>query len=327
MPNFESRLSVAVLVHPQVSLGLALLIAELFRKADALGAAPRFEANLVGFGRLRLPDGLEWAGAPPRGNYNVVIVPPFAEGFDGDLQGLDRETAWVAEQSRSGSLVATACLGALIPASAGLLNGWEATTHWKWHEYVQERFPAVRWRLQKMLCASGAFLTAGGYLATIDLCLSLISRHAPPQEVQELTRRILADTIRQKQSVYAQSLTLGAEGPLFRGLESWVSENLSRPLGLDDLMERYPMSRRNLHRRFLEQFGLTPGKYLQLKRVEKAQALLRESEWGVEQILQAVGLQDTTSFRRVFQREIGLSPAQYRRMVRDRGNPPQADRP
>jgi transcriptional regulator GlxA family with amidase domain len=54
---------------------------------------------------------------------------------------------------------------------------------------------------------------------------------------------------------------------------------------------------------------------VQLKRVERAQHLLRTTGRSVEQIMQLVGVSDVASFRRVFRREIGYSPAEFRRKL------------
>jgi transcriptional regulator GlxA family with amidase domain len=78
------------------------------------------------------------------------------------------------------------------------------------------------------------------------------------------------------------------------------------------------MSLRDFHRKFVEAFGTTPRKFIQLKRIEKAQELLRGTSKSIEQILDVVGVSDPTSFRRVFQREMGYSPADFRRKLRMR---------
>jgi transcriptional regulator GlxA family with amidase domain len=75
------------------------------------------------------------------------------------------------------------------------------------------------------------------------------------------------------------------------------------------------MSLRSFHRRFREAYGVTPRKYLQLKRVEAVRRALGESRRSIAQILEDVGVSDVTSFRRVFQRELGQSPAEFRRQL------------
>ena len=66
----------------------------------------------------------------------------------------------------------------------------------------------------------------------------------------------------------------------------------------------------------MKAFGVTPRKLLQRKRVEKVRQLLRDAGVSVERAIASVGVNDVPSFRKVFQRELGLSPAEYRRRLR-----------
>jgi len=82
------------------------------------------------------------------------------------------------------------------------------------------------------------------------------------------------------------------------------------------MARRCKMSVRSFHRKFVTVHGVTPRKFLQLKRIERVQAQLRTSHKSLEQILAEVGVSDVASFRRVFRRELGYSPAEYRRRLR-----------
>lgn len=315
MPN-----TITILTYPQVSLSLALLMEDLLRRADALTGNPGslFLPRLCGFHALE-NGGLKLQPEAPPSTTDWILVPPFGEGFSGTVESLDQETAWVQELFSQGTGVASACLGALIPALAGILDDREATTHWRWTEWARQKFPLVKWRPREMLCDTGAAVTAGGYLAAIDLSLHLISRLGGTALAADLSRRVLADTLRQKQSVYAQKLTW-APGPAspFAGLESWVDRHLDQPFTIEDLRSPFPMSARNFHRKFTAELGMTPIQYVQLKRIEKAQVLLRDTNLSLEQILDQVGVTDPVSFRRIFERELGLSPSRYRRQFQEK---------
>lgn len=307
---------VAVLVHPRVSAPLALLGRELFQRAADVGSdEAKLTVSLVG---NREVVGDQWALRPEPwdGFWDLVVVPPFGPGFDGSLDDLAPEVDWIRQQARSGARVASACLGAFLLGAAGLLDGREATTHWLWSTAARERFPLVQWQPDRMLCDTGPVVTAGGYLALVDLVLHLIETLVGRTVTRSLAQRVLADTGRQRQSVYAQTLTLGTGDTAFSGFDRWVEERLSRPLTVEDLAGRVAMSSRNFFRRFRDVYGVTPVRYLQRKRIEKAQQLLRESEASLEFILEQVGVTDPQAFRQIFRRELGLTPAEYRRRFR-----------
>jgi transcriptional regulator GlxA family with amidase domain len=154
-------------------------------------------------------------------------------------------------------------------------------------------------------------------MATVDLGLHLVERIYSRKTASELGQYILAGSVRQKQSVYAQALVRPQEpGSPFYDLERWMTNNLHRPVTIARMAADNGMSLRSFHRHFTAQLGMSPNKYLQLKRIETAKELLRNERLGMEQILDRIGLMDITSFRKVFAREIGMSPAEFRRRVR-----------
>jgi transcriptional regulator GlxA family with amidase domain len=210
-----------------------------------------------------------------------------------------------------------ACLGSLVLARTGLLDGREATTHWAWVQRAGERFPAVPWNAGKMLCDSGRIVTSGGFLAAVDLVLSLVERTCSRAVSREVGRLLLADSIRQRQSVYATTVVSArSDDPRMQRLERWLDQNLSSPVSVDEMAGVCRLGTRTFHRAFASAFGCTPRKFLQLKRIEKVRHLLRDAGTSVEKAVASVGVSDVPSFRKVFRREMGLSPAEYRRRLR-----------
>ena len=246
---------------------------------------------------------------------SYLLLPPL-DDVDPAYKPDEQAAAFVAGQHAKGSVVASACLGALTIAAAGLLDDAQATTHWAWAEAAQQRYPRVRWAAHRMICDNGQVITAGGYLGVVDLALHIVERTIGRRHSHELGRRLLADSTRQRRSVFAQQLIAPEvlHGPL-QQLPRWIEKNLEHPLGTDQMAERCGMSLRSFHRRFVNAFRVTPHRFLQLKRIERAQRELRETSRSVEQIMGGVGVNDVAAFRRVFQRELGCSPAEYRRRL------------
>lgn len=317
MPK-RTRIRIAVLLGPHSSVALAFLLQTVFARANRILGQSRYDMHFV---RAAGAQALAMQGAvvqtrAPRGRYDYVIVVPL-DDVPSNYAPAAAEIALVQKQHGKGAVIASACLGAMTLASAGLLDGREATTHWAWKAVVADRYPDVDWALGHMICDLGDAITAGGYLATVDLALHIVATTSSRATAHSIGQALLADSIRQKQSVYAQSLIdpraqHGQLGDLVR----WIDRHLDQPLVACDMAKRCRMSRRTFHRRFLDAFRVTPRKFVQVKRIEKAQDLLRNTSRSIEQILQSVGVSDTTSFRRVFQRELGCSPSEYRRRLR-----------
>jgi transcriptional regulator GlxA family with amidase domain len=73
------------------------------------------------------------------------------------------------------------------------------------------------------------------------------------------------------------------------------------------------LNTRTFARRFRAATGYQPIDYVQALRVEEAKQMLETSEGGIDDIAAAVGYDDPASFRRLFKRRAGLTPAAYRR--------------
>jgi len=84
------------------------------------------------------------------------------------------------------------------------------------------------------------------------------------------------------------------------------------PLGVDDLASAAGLSRAHFSREFRRAFGESPHAYLLTRRLERAAALLRNTDNSVAEICLAVGLQSVGSFTTSFTRTYGQSPTAYR---------------
>ena len=84
------------------------------------------------------------------------------------------------------------------------------------------------------------------------------------------------------------------------------------PLGVDDMARAAGLSRAHFSREFRAAFGESPHTYLLTRRMERAAALLRNTDRSVLDICTSVGLQSVGSFTTSFKRTYGVTPTQYR---------------
>src|SRR5262249_34587478 len=219
------------------------------------------------------------------GPYDYVVVTPL-DGWSEANEPHPAEARLLLAQHRKGAVIASACLGALTLASSGLLDGREATTHWAWAAFVRRKYPHVKWAVHRMISDQGTVMTSGGYLGVVDLALHIIERTEGRRTAHDVGQLVLADSVRQRQSVFAQRLVEPSveEGSL-QGLTQWIDRNLSGTLSASDLARHCGMSLRSFHRRFLLAHGISPRKFVQLKRVERVQEQLRSTRKSLEQVL------------------------------------------
>jgi AraC-like DNA-binding protein len=86
----------------------------------------------------------------------------------------------------------------------------------------------------------------------------------------------------------------------------------AEPLEVDDLARAAGLSKAHFSREFRRTFGESPHVYLLTRRLERAAALLRNTDYSVAEICLEVGLQGVGSFTTSFKRMYGMTPTEYR---------------
>lgn len=95
----------------------------------------------------------------------------------------------------------------------------------------------------------------------------------------------------------------------------FILGHFHEPISLKDLVEAAAMSRRGLHKAFIEHLGRTPGQELQRVRIERAKRLLAGADHKVERLASMCGYQSANSFHIAFKQATGMSPKQFRATV------------
>jgi transcriptional regulator GlxA family with amidase domain len=211
--------------------------------------------------------------------------------------------------------IGSVCTGAMLLARAGLLDGRQATTHWNWCEILIKRAPRANIDPNPIFVRDGNVYTSAGVTAGMDLALALVEEDHGSALALQVARNLVLYLRRpggQSQFSAALSLQLTDRKPL-RELESWVLDNLNKPLTVPVLAQRVAMSPRNFARVFTKEMKTTPAKFVERLRVEAARRRLEESQNSMETIAGECGFGNVNSMRNVFQRALEIAPGQYRR--------------
>jgi AraC family transcriptional activator FtrA len=242
----------------------------------------------------------------------TVVVPGW-RGIDAPVP--EALCAALRTAHAGGARILSLCSGAFVLAAAGLLDHCDATTHWRYAEALTRRHPAIRFVPDVLYVDGGQVLTAAGSAAGLDLCLHLVRRDFGPEIANRVARRLVIPAHRQGgQAQYVErpvprERAGGARlGPLLdrvrgRLAEDWPVERLAAEAAL---------SQRDLHRKFGETVGLSPGRWLTAERVGRARELLEGSGLGIEDIAAAAGFGSAATLRHHFRESLGTSPAAYR---------------
>ncbi|MDF3129727.1 helix-turn-helix domain-containing protein [Kiritimatiellaeota bacterium B1221] len=95
-------------------------------------------------------------------------------------------------------------------------------------------------------------------------------------------------------------------------LDEWLLPMMSDPPPVEDWARRMGMSRRSFENAFSRDHGVTPYVYFMQRRVQEAQRLLRETDWTISRIGQAVGIPDPPRFSAFFRKHTGKTPSAWR---------------
>lgn len=246
---------------------------------------------------------------------DTVVIPPF------DTSEVTREVpAAIASALVSvapGARLVSICTGAFVLAAAGLLDGRPATTHWRLAGLFREWYPQVALDPDVLFIDEGDVLTSAGAASGIDVCLHLVRKDHGSEVANHVARVCVVPPWRdggQAQYIERPVPEIAANGTA--AARQWALENLDKPLTLGDLAEHSHMSLRTFARRFNEEVGMSPGRWLIQQRVGVARQLLESTDLAVDEIAGQVGFAGGTSLREHLHAAIGVSPLAYRRTFR-----------
>ena len=236
---------------------------------------------------------------------------------------LDRDTLigsnpvileWIRAKYEAGAIACSICKGAFFLAQSGILNNRTATTHWAFEEAFAAQFPDVDLQINEIIVDDGDIITAGGVMAWLDLGLRLVHRYAGSEVMLAVAKYLLIDPSGRQQKFYsAFSPSFDHGDELVVKTQHWLQANFGEPLSLEKLAEVAATSVRTLIRHFHSALNMSPTSYIQQLRIGKAREMLELTTFPVNQIAWKVGYEDPSSFRKLFQRSLGLSPGEYRR--------------
>lgn len=217
--------------------------------------------------------------------------------------------------SRRCRRVASVCTGTYLLAEAGLLDGKRATTHWRWCDALQERYPNIEVDPDPIYVRDGDVYTSAGVTAGMDLALAMVEEDWGRDTALTVARLLVLFLKRPGgQSQFSASLAAQhAERHPLRELQSWIVDHVGEDLCVAALARRAGMSERNFARAFAREVGQTPARYVESARIDAARRRLEESSSGVDEIAAACGFGSSETMRRSFVRRINVSPSDYRR--------------
>lgn len=294
---------------------------EVLRTATRLGASPPYRTVIAtpDGEAVRSESGVAVAAdlsladlARSRARVDTLVV----VGGEGTRSVVDDDgfLANLAAVARRAPRVTSVCTGAWILAAAGLLDGYEATTHWAWCDTLAERHGHVEVQPDRIYVRDRDRWTSAGVTAGVDLFLALVEADHGADLAHRAAGWLVVFVQRPggQSQFSAQLRAQRASTTSIADLQAWLADHLDEDLGVEALAARAGMSPRTFARVFRRETGTTPAAFVEELRVEAARRLLETTDLTVAAVAGRVGVKHAETLHRAFHRRLGTTPDRYR---------------
>ncbi len=216
-----------------------------------------------------------------------------------------------------GARVLSVCTGAFVLGAAGLLDGRHCTTHWRHTQKLAERHPRAVVDPDVLYVDEGPVITSAGTAAAIDACLHVVRQEHGPEVANHIARRMVVPPHRDGgQAQYIERPLPRTRCDTVGDVLAWMERHLDREMTVEQLADRAHMSPRTFARRFQQETGTTPYRWLLRQRVLLSQELLESTDETIDAIAGRSGFGNAAALRHHFLRTLGTTPNAYRRTFR-----------
>ena len=205
---------------------------------------------------------------------------------------------WLKTQHKKGVTVCSVCTGSFLLAEAGLLNGRECATHWRFIDHFKKNYPKAKLQSNRLFVQHDNIYTSAGMSSGIDLSLYITEQlwgaHFAAQIAKEVViyfRRTLDDP---QLSVFTQYRN--HIDHRIHIVQDTLTQSLDNKFTISELADKVNMSARNLTRLFKKTTQISIGAYIDQLRVEHAEKLITEGHTVQATALQC-GLKSANQLR------------------------------
>lgn len=244
---------------------------------------------------------------------DLILIPGFIAPAHVTHKPPAELITWIRDWHTRGATIAATCTGSFLLAETGLLDGKEATTNWVFARYFKKRYPNVRLLPERLFTKDDRLICTGATSAYMDLCMYLIKTFGSEELAATCAKGLLLDPNRSSQSpFFIFDYHKAHSDPTVLKAQALMETHYPHPLSMEALASELAISPRHFVRRFKTATGETPLAYLQRVRIEAAKQTLETTSEPIDVITRQVGYEDTNSFRKLFKKNTGLSPKEYR---------------
>ncbi|GEN66067.1 GlxA family transcriptional regulator [Chryseobacterium rhizosphaerae] len=253
---------------------------------------------------------------------DVIIIPPTSMDLlliDVLLKENHALIDWIKEKYQEKAEIISLCTGAYFLAECGLLDGMPATSHWGAMEDLQKRYPQIDFKPDHVVTHSKAIITGGGGFSSLNALLYFIEKNCSKEISIELSKYYALDYGRTSQSIFTvfSGQRLHNDHEIHQA-QTYIEKKFKTDISVEHIARQVNMSKRNFIRRFKTATTLNPIEYIQRIKVEAAKKALESGEGNIADVTYSIGYNDLKTFRTLFKKVTGLTPADYRNRYKSR---------
>lgn len=245
---------------------------------------------------------------------DLLVIPAIEgarlAGFVPDAASL----AWIAQRIDAGARVLALTTGAAWLAASRRADGLLLASHWAYVRQLARRYPQCRFIGQRSYLQADGLYTTGSLGGCFDALLEIIARERGDRFSQLCATHLLVADAQRLSPILPGRRNHRDESIL--ALQDWIEANHAEPLGLERMAAQAGLALRTLKRRFGAATGLSPIRYLQQVRVDRAKKLLLATPLSIREIAYEVGYENVSFFVRLFRKEASDTPSHWRGRVR-----------
>ncbi len=245
---------------------------------------------------------------------DLIIIPALSGDMEAAIALNSDLIPWVVNRYKSGSEVASLCVGAFLLASTGLLNGKSCSTHWMFANQFRQLFPEVTLADDRVIVDQNGIYSSGGAMAYWNLLLYLVEKYTNKEMAIMASKFFLLNVNLNSQSPFSIFKGQKDHGDcVILEAQVYIETHYKNKITVDELAALSNLSRRTFERRFKKATSNSPAEYLQRVKIEAAKSLLESGRKTVNEVMFEVGYADLKAFRDVFKKTAGMSPVDYRK--------------
>lgn len=242
---------------------------------------------------------------------DTIVIPGWRDADEAPPPAL---VAAIRAAYERGARLCSICSGVFVLAAAGVLDGKQATTHWRYTARLAQRYPKIAVRPDDLYVDTGQVITSAGSAAGIDMLLHLVRRDYGARIGNMVAQRLVVAPHREGgQAQFLPRLMAHDEQGRLSRLMDWLRSNPALPHTVKSMAQQAAMSQRTLQRQFQDATGMGALEWLIHERIALATDLLENPDIPLAQVAERAGFGSEESLRHHFRRLAATSPGAYRR--------------